>query len=258
MDRSQRDRVGPDVKPHGTERFDDVLDTELHEASQFRNLAKLAADIAHDLRSPLNAIVMNLEMLQQILAATGEQESQAVSPARHYATVVEKQLAELHLRLEILLQQIVPAKDVSELLDLGRLIEHIQSLIAPRARHQQVAIAVEALPGPIQVFGNWAQLKNAFLNVVMNSLDAMPDGGTLSVGYSTDNKQVQVVICDSGVGLPLGLETQIFGKHVTTKEFGTGIGLYLSRAIVENHGGTMTCEENLELGTCFCINLPVA
>jgi signal transduction histidine kinase len=119
---------------------------------------------------------------------------------------------------------------------------------------------VTELPdGPVTVEGHRDHLKQAVLNVAINGLEVLPESGTLSIVLqSGDDGRAALAVRDTGPGIPLELQARIFDMHFTTKETGTGIGLYVARSIVESEGGTLVVAATGPEGTTFSILLPVA
>jgi signal transduction histidine kinase len=103
-------------------------------------------------------------------------------------------------------------------------------------------------------------MSQVFINLVMNAIHAMPEGGTLRVGLAQNNDRVQLTVADTGHGIPQGALPKIFEPFFTTKEFGkgTGLGLTVVKGIIEEHQGTITVESEEGKGTVFTISLPTA
>jgi signal transduction histidine kinase len=135
-------------------------------------------------------------------------------------------------------------------------VQEIERLLEPQARLQQVAFETH-LPGvAVRIAGQRDRLKQAILNVAINALDAMAEGGALEMRLEAHAEEAEVLIGDSGPGIPEEVRSRIFDAHFTTKTTGTGIGLYLARSIVEAHGGEITVETAPGQGSTFRLRLP--
>jgi signal transduction histidine kinase len=235
----------------------EALETDLRLATQVRGLSRLYAAVAHDLKAPLNAMVLNLELLRESLK--GVRRGDASDEKRdRYFQVLGRELAQLNRSLEALLAYAVPHQEGGRksfdarqlLLDLGQLLE-------PQARRQRVELAVEVPPLPLTVVGHRDRLRQALLNIALNGLEAMPGGGRLVLRMEADATAARIVVGDSGPGIPAEVADKIWQMHFTTKKTGTGVGLYVARSVIEAHGGRIAMESR-PAGTSFLVELPMA
>lgn len=235
----------------------DALDTDLRAATRFRGLASLYMGAAHDLKAPLNAMVMNLELLKRTFHENSHANNEKLGRQEQYAGVLTEQLARLNRFLNALLEQTAPSVEGRSATDLRELIEKLNTLLAPQARLQQVTFATELPDRPVSVVVYPGQLQQALLNIAINALEAMPRGGKLNIRVQAEAGLSRLSVCDTGPGIPSPLLSKIFDMHFTTKNTGTGIGLYVTRAIVERNGGKLEVDTRLGEGTCFHIILPM-
>lgn len=235
----------------------DALDTDLRAATRFRGLARLYMGAAHDLKAPLNAMVMNLELLKRTFYEDTHAENALLGRREQYAGVLTEQLARLNRFLNALLEQTAPTVEGRSATDLRELIEKLNTLLAPQTRLQQVRFTTELPDRPVTVFGYPGQLQQALLNIAINALEAMPRGGKLNIQLTGEDNTARLSVCDTGPGIPSPLLSKIFDMHFTTKNTGTGIGLYVTRAIVERNRGKLEVDTKLGEGTCFHIILPI-
>ena len=232
----------------------DALETDLLLASQLRALSRVYRAVTHDLKAPLNAMALNLDRLQSALRR-GEGESEAAR-TEQYVGVLREEMGRLDRSLEILLAETTPAGSGRQEFDARAMVQEIERLLEPQARMQQVAFETH-LPGvAVRIAGQRDRLKQAILNVAINALDAMPEGGALEIRLEAHAEEAEVLIADSGPGIPEEVQSRIFDAHFTTKTTGTGIGLYLARSIVEAHGGEITVETAPGQGSTFRLRLP--
>lgn len=232
----------------------DALETDLLFASQLRALSRVYRGVTHDLKAPLNAMVLNLDRLQ-IALRRGEGVEEAEKTER-YVEVLREELDRLDRALEALLADTTPAGRGREEFDARAMLQEIERLLEPQARLQHVALEAR-LPGTaVRIAGQRDRLKQAILNVAINSLEAMSDGGALELSLSALPDLAEVVVADSGPGIPEEERPRIFDMHFTTKTTGTGIGLYVARSIVEAHGGEISVESAPGRGSRFRVRLP--
>jgi signal transduction histidine kinase len=232
----------------------DALETDLLLASQLRALSRIYRAVTHDLKAPLNAMALNLDRLQSALRR-GEGESEAAK-TEQYVRVLREEMGRLDRSLEILLAETTPAGGGRQEFDARAMVQEIERLLEPQARLQHVAFETH-LPGvAVRIAGQRDRLKQAILNVAINALDAMAEGGALEMRLEAHAEEAEVLIGDSGPGIPEEVRSRIFDAHFTTKTTGTGIGLYLARSIVEAHGGEITVETAPGQGSTFRLRLP--
>jgi signal transduction histidine kinase len=232
----------------------DALETDLLLASQLRALTRVYGAITHDLKAPLNAMVLNLDLLQSALRR-GEGATEAAA-SEQYLRVLREELERLDRSLLALLAETTPASRRREEFDVRAMVEEIERLLLPQARMQHVALEA-CLPGTaVRIAGQRDRLKQAILNVAINALEAMSDGGALELRLETLPDEAEVRITDSGPGIPEAVRPRIFDMHFTTKTSGTGIGLYVARSIVEAHGGEITVANAPGRGSEFRLRLP--
>jgi signal transduction histidine kinase len=232
----------------------DAMDEDLRAATRARSLSRLYAAAAHDLKAPLNAMSLQLELLRRGLDIT---EADVSRRLRHHVHVLTQEMQHLNRLLSSLLEQGAPTAEGRAVVNLTSLINELLTLLTPQARSQRVTLDVEPAEHAICVFGNPAQLKQALLNVTLNALECVPDGGHVDIHLSTDSATASVVISDDGPGIPVALLNSIFDMHFTTKKTGAGIGLYVARAVAESHGGDIRVDSQLGAGSTFTISLPL-
>jgi signal transduction histidine kinase len=242
-------------------------------------LGRLTAGIAHEVKNPLNAMMIHLELLRtkirrnampkaEPVAAGGLGLSEARSSERaktgeadalQHVAVIESEIRRLDevvqgflkfTRPEDLRLQPVRVKDV---------FDEILPLIEPEARKNSVRVEVDA-PGDVpSVNGDAAMLRQAFLNLAINACQAMPNGGTLRLSYAAaPGNRVEVRFEDTGVGIPAEHLSKIFDLYFTTKDHGTGIGLSMVYRIIQLHDGEVEVESTKGRGTIFRVLLPRA
>ncbi|MGR9105767.1 MAG: sensor histidine kinase [Gammaproteobacteria bacterium] len=230
----------------------DAFNRDLQAAARLRGLSTLILGASHDLKAPLNAIVMNLALLKD----TKDSEEDQVRRKR-YLDVLEFELSRLQRMLQTLLDQTNLEERGRSRFDLQSIITELVNLLRPQVNVQGIEFDLALPDYSIPCIGYAGQIKSAVLNILLNGLEAMPQGGTLSIVMSINQGIAELSIGDTGPGIPAVLQNKIFEMHFTTKDTGTGIGLYVSRTIVENHGGHLQVSSEIGKGATFTITLPI-
>lgn len=235
-----------------------AADTDLLHASQLRGLSHFFSTMAHDLKSPLNTMAINLELLSQSVERPDTDPERTAERQRRYVLALRQEIARLTRCVDTFLGSLRPVPDVHQRFDLRELLQRAEALAGPKARLQRVTVRTAAPDQPVFCTGYPGRLAQAVVNIVVNALEVMPTGGELSLRLQVDGDRAVISICDRGPGIPDDLLPKIGTLHFTTKDNSTGIGLYTARTVVESHGGTMTVQTKVGQGTRFDINLPLA
>src|SRR5262245_51044595 len=232
-----------------------ALETDLRLATQLKALARLYLSVAHDIRAPLAAVVANLELLNGTFP--GKASGNGIDQRRRgYVAVADQELQRLRRSLDGLLNHTaLPRDDLAEL-DLRDLVSDLEHLLRPQCERQRVELAVSIPGAPVRVLGTRDALKQALVNVGINALEAMPEGGALGLRLAHHESRATLAVADSGPGIAPEVQERIFTMHFTTKQGGTGIGLYVARAVVESNGGEIRLRSHPGRGTTFEIELP--
>jgi two-component system CheB/CheR fusion protein len=230
------------------------VEREAQRAQHFALLGRLAAGMSHEIRNPLGAAMLHMDLLEEELR----------QPSPDSAAELAQTLAELRTqlaRLEDLVQDRLSLVRVGQLVrtlqDLGAALQDWATAWQELAAAQGVTLQVEGVAALGQVAFHPNTLHRALLNLVQNALDAMGPGGTLTVRGQTTATQVQLHVQDTGVGIPTAQRARIFEPLYTTKPGGTGLGLYIVHEIVAAHAGLVTVESEEGQGTTFTLTLPL-
>lgn len=224
--------------------------SELVQAERLATIGKMAAHVTHEIRNPLSAIGLNLELLEEEVAMSGAEES---------ITLVTAIKGEVDRLSRISEQYLSVARRPRPSLQRERVDDLVRELFAflvPELTRAGVTGKVEVEPDLPEVELDESQLRQALLNLIRNAREAMPKGGTLTVSVARAGEDVEICVDDEGAGVPEELRASIFDPFFTTKERGTGLGLAVTREIIEAHGGSISCEPRARGGTRFRIQLP--
>lgn len=235
----------------------EAFDTDLRLATQMRGLARVYGALAHELKAPLGAMGLNLELLSDALEADSNSDPEVRSRQKRYAEVLREELARLNRSLVAVLNQTTSLAETRAPFDLRQLIQDLETLLAPQAKQQHVRLEVQVPETEIRVAGHRDRLKQALLNIATNALEVMPDGGRMGMSLACDDGRALIAIRDSGPGIAPEVLSKIYSMYFTTKSGGTGIGLYVARSVVESHGGSIHIDSQPGDGTCFTVSLPL-
>lgn len=216
-----------------------AIDASLRHASQNRGLASLYQDLAHDLKSVLNVIGLNLTLLSRAAAATTAAPPD-LQRAVHCGDIMRRELKRLDHAIDLILDRSLIERDAPESFDLTVCCDRVARLTAARAARQHVDVQVDVAAQPVMLVGFPDRLQIAVLNLMVNALDAMPEGGTLMLRLWRDADSIHLRVADTGPGVSDDALPHLWKLHQTTKPSGTGIGLHVTRATVEAHGGRIT------------------
>ncbi len=213
---------------------------------------RLLASVSHELNNPIQAIQNALFLLkeEQGLSAQGKQDFEIVlSETERMAAMLQR------LRTTY---QPINLEDFRPI-QLNDIIEDICALISTHLRHSQISFAYHADPALPAIYCIENQVRQVILNLFINAVDAMPDGGnlTISTQFIAEDKEVLITVIDTGVGINTSIFPNIFDPFVTSKEGGTGLGLSISYEIVLKHHGRIQAKNNPDKGATFNIWLPM-
>ena len=225
---------------------------QIQQAGKLASIGELASGIAHEIRNPLAGIGAAVEVLS---------ENNGHGQQGEIVAEIRRQIARLNTTLRELLDFSRPRNPEIVACDVSDIINPMLGLIRPDAQKQHIRI-VEQCPADLPLIcADPSQVQQAILNVLLNAVQAMPDGGTLTVRAEVLNKvllpshdrSVRVTIHDTGNGIPRENMQKIFSPFFTTKHRGTGLGLAIARTIVEKHRGTIEVESDVGRGSTFCL-----
>ena len=225
-------------------------------AEQLAAVGQLAAGMAHELRNPLTSMKILVQGAQATADAEGD--SWIVSGlSRRDLAVLEEEITRLEQHIQSFLDFAQPPKLEKRTLDVQPLVEQTLAFIAGRAAAAAVRIEFVAPPDQATAAVDPGQLRQVLLNLVLNALDAMPQGGSIRVTLARDDDEaLAIAVADRGSGLPATLGERIFDPFTTTKETGLGLGLSICKRIATAHGGTLSAANRAGGGAIFTLRLP--
>jgi len=221
-------------------------------------MGELTASLAHEVNQPIAAAVANAHACLNWLAGDTPNLEEARASAM---SIVEDgtRAADIISRIRLLFTKASPQR---ELVDVNDVIREMIALLRSEVTRYSISVRTELEAHLPQVLGDRVQLQQVMMNLIVNGIDAMKDvDGTRELAIASrraEHEQLMVCVSDTGVGLPPAQADQIFYAFFTTKPHGTGMGLSISRSIVESHRGRLMADDNSPRGATFQIILPTA
>ena len=227
------------------------IEDEIELSRRISASGRVTRGVAHEVKNPINAIVLHLQLLRNKL--------QEIDPdtGRH-VDIIDSEIHRLDRVVQILVDFTRPRELHIEDADLKLILDEVVLLASPDAAQHGVkivrAISPELLPVKVDV----DLIKQAILNVVLNGVQAMPSGGSLTISTHHDGETVVTEIKDQGSGIPAAVQDKVFELYFTTKKSGSGIGLAQTYQIMQWHYGSVDFDSQEEKGTTFRLRLPSA
>ncbi|VFU14939.1 PAS domain S-box [anaerobic digester metagenome] len=227
------------------------LENAVIKAEKLAILGQLATEMIHELRNPLTAISGFVQLLQQKIGRNSELE---------YLDIISNELKHLNRLISDFLLQAKPGYCSRTQCSINKLLTDVAALVECEASLRNLKINLETPEDPPPIKADSGQLRQVFLNIIRNAFDALPDEGQLFLQCSGDKQLgiVRVVIRDTGKGMDGQIMANMFKPFFTTKESGTGLGMFISKKIIDNHGGSIDIQSEPARGTTVTVTLPVA
>jgi len=223
---------------------------DLERAQQLATVGELASGVAHEIRNPLTGVRGALELALRGLPQ--------VEPSRPLLEEAQQQLSRIETATSQLLRYARPAEPREVVVDANLLIERATHVVTPQATNTGVTLRAEPAPTSLLVRADPEMIVQVLVNLMLNGMDAMGTGGTLTVWVARHAPDVWIGVGDTGPGVSPEARASIFRPFFTTKHHGTGLGLSISQQIVARHGGTLRLEDTPGGGATFVVALPLA
>jgi signal transduction histidine kinase len=222
----------------------------LQTADRLSAMSKITGGVAHEVKNPLNAINMHVELVKMKL------ENQDFEIGQH-VDIIGKEIDRLNRVVKTFLDFTRPVElDLREVA-LDAFVQDIADLAAPQAAASGIEVVVAQQTDDTRINVDSDLMKQAVLNIVVNAIEAMKNGGTLRIESSVRDDQAEIRISDTGPGIPEETREKIFRLYFTTKKGGSGIGLAMTYRIVQLHDGTVDFTSEPDKGTTFLLRLPI-
>jgi signal transduction histidine kinase len=238
-----------------------AMERQMRAAERLSVLGTLAAALAHEIRNPLEALNLNLELLERNLVAPDGADGRD-EKRRKYLGILKSEISRLSGIVENFLSFARPSRRSTNRMQLGEVLKGVTDLVANQAASRNVQVLLVADDTPIVLEGSEDQLKQAFLNVIINGLEAMPNGGRLVVSAASAESSgcaaatATVRIEDTGEGIPVERVGRLFDPFYSTRPHGTGLGLTIAHRVIQDHGGRIQVESSPGKGTTLTVELP--
>jgi two-component system NtrC family sensor kinase len=225
-----------------------AAESAMLQAARLAAVGQLAASIAHEINNPLYAVRNSLYLLEEDLPSEMHD--------RPYLNIARSELARIAGIIERMREFYRPDRGNLAPCDINSLLEGTLTLAGMNMRYTAIQVIFTPAPDLSPVHGNSDQLRQVFLNLVLNAMDAMPHGGTLTVRTVAGPTVAVVEVQDTGIGMPAAVRERLFEPFFTNKPQGTGLGLSISAHIITQHGGHIEVESSEGQGSTFRVVLP--
>jgi len=224
---------------------------QLVQAEKLAAMGRLAASIAHEINNPLQAIHNCLHLT---LKKPLDEEKKT-----RYLGMAQEEVERLITIVQRMLEFYRPSREGMAPTDVHTIIENVLALSSKRLQHGKITVTKKLASDLPTISAASDQLKQVFLNIVINAIEAMPQGGELCIEtkLSEDGDELSVAFADTGIGLSEKEQENVFEPFFTTKAMGTGLGLSVSYGIIERHGGRIEVQSELGKGATFTVYLPL-
>jgi signal transduction histidine kinase len=231
-----------------------TLERRALQAERLAEIGSLTGGLAHEIKNPLSTVQLNLQLLREDLLPENPSYSRLVSRL----DTVHRETSRLREILDDFLRYAGRIELDRHPTELNELLEELCDFFMPQAQLQRVQLRLRRHPAPLVANVDPKLIKQAVLNLLINGLQAMEEGGgELIMALSVSGKDAVMDIIDTGPGIPPDRVAQIFQAYYTTKKGGTGIGLAMARRIAEEHGGEIGVRSEVGKGSDFWIALPM-
>ncbi len=227
------------------------IENELEVSRRLADLGRLTSGVGHEVKNPINAIVVHLELLREKLA-------RGDSSAGRHVDVIQNEIRRLDRVVQTLIDFSRPVELDLAVQDLRSVVASVLTLAEPDLALRSVNVLSTMPPHPVYVRVDADMIQQALLNVLLNGAQSMADGGELHVELRQNAHEASLRIRDQGCGIPREILGRIFNLYFTTKRDGTGIGLAMTYRILQLHNGSVQVESEVDVGTQFTLRLPVS
>ncbi|HYO08705.1 MAG TPA: ATP-binding protein [Tepidisphaeraceae bacterium] len=231
-----------------------VMERRAIQAERLAEIGSLTGGLAHEIKNPLSTVQLNLQLLKEDLEPGNSAYSRLVSRL----DTVHRETSRLREILDDFLRYAGRIELDPRPTELNAVLEELVDFFTPQAQLQRVQLRLKKHPGPLVARVDQRLLKQAVLNLLINGLQAIPDGGgELILALRAEGRSAVIDVIDTGAGIEPDKVARIFQAYYTTKRGGTGIGLAMAKRIAEEHGGRIAVRSEVGKGSDFSITIPL-
>jgi PAS domain S-box-containing protein len=232
------------------------MERQMVHREKMHALGELAASLAHEIKNPLNSMVVNMEVLKSHFEGLARERQEKLL---RYVNILEAEVQRLDKVMKGVLDFARPMEAMFTEISLTDSIAHVLELVGAQARRAKVAIKTSIEPDLPKVQGAEDFMTQILLNLLLNAFQAMPKGGKITIKASRNRQDhAEVAVADTGCGIPRKYYRRVFDLYFSTKEKGSGLGLSLVKRLVTAQGGSIRFESQVNHGTRFIVTFPPA
>ncbi|WP_338799902.1 ATP-binding protein [Pseudomonas sp. RSB 5.4] len=235
---------------HMSERLEELqhLESQLRRRDRLHALGEVAMGLAHEIRNPLGIIKTATQLLHR--------RADLPETDRRHLEYVVKEVSRINDLITEFLDFAKPSAPIRATQSARALVDELAGFCAPELASHNIDLHIDDQAPGATIYADAKQLKQAGLNLIVNAIDAMPDGGRLTLSIASDAKYTIVSVADTGQGIEADMLERIFTPFVTTKASGTGLGLAKVFSVMENHNGRVECVSEKDAGATFSLYIP--
>jgi signal transduction histidine kinase len=227
------------------------IEDEIELSRRLAAIGRLTSGVAHEVRNPINSIMVHLEVLREKIR-------QIDPESRRHMDVIGSEIQRLDRVVQTLVDFTKPVELRLGDTDLRRLVEDVAALAAPEAARHGVTVGCDLPAEALVVKADADLVKQAVLNIALNGIQAMPEGGALNLEARREDDAIEIAVRDQGPGIAPEVRDKIFQLYFTTKKSGSGIGLAMSYRVMQLHNGSVEFESQPGQGTVFHMKFPAS
>lgn len=233
------------------------LEERLYQVEKQSTLGRFASGIAHEIRNPLNYINLSMD---HVKTKFQPEDPQKAIEYRKTLDNIKDEISRLKKMVNEFLEFGRPTKLSLRAWLLRAILTDVLNLLERKIEDQQINLKIEVANKETLILVDHEQIKTCFMNILINSIESMPNGGTLAISAEEDveGHKVKLIFSDTGTGIDKDVQANVFEPYFSTKDTGVGLGLAITKKIIEDHGGRISLQSSLHQGTKIFVELPLA
>lgn len=227
--------------------------TQKYQSEKLKALITMASILAHELGNPLNSLTIHLQLISRAIKTLPKKHKEKILRLSNITQTEVKRLDSIVTRF---LQATRPLKPRFFEGDIHRILDETLELLGPELKKNKISVEKDYAEGIPMIYLDHIQMRQAFINIIKNAIEAMPRNGILEIQTILDNNHIKVSFTDNGIGIPSDELDKIFEPYYSTKRSGSGLGLVVVHRIIHDHGGAIEIKSKIGKGTTVIIYLP--